>query len=280
MPGVGRDGLMRRRGDALVRLLHHGEDAVVVKAEPAPASVRLTARAASRRVAEYGIERMRFTLGVDLDLEAFRRRFRQDRLIGQSVRRRPWLRPARRPEPFEALVWAITEQLIDSDRAAAIQRLLVRHFGRVSACGTLRHSPSPVRLGERSPAELEACGLSHRRSLAMIRVAREVAAGRADLAAGDGCWPRLRSIPTIGAWTVEKLAYEGQGHLDALPAGDLAYLRLVGRLEGLGRRATEEEVRAFFEPYAPYRALAGESLIRGRHPLLRTAPHIYRRARA
>jgi 3-methyladenine DNA glycosylase/8-oxoguanine DNA glycosylase len=219
---------------------------------------------------------MRFVLGVDLDLEPFRRRFRRDRLIGESVRRRPWLRPARRPEPFEALVWAITEQLIDSDRAAAIQRLLVRRFGRVSSCGTLRHAPSPVRLGGRSPAELEACGLSHRRSLAVIRAAREVAAGRADLAAGEACWPRLRSIPTIGTWTLEKLAYQGQGRLDALPAGDLAYLRLVGRLEGLGRRATEDEVRAFFEPYAPYRALAGQYLIMGRHPLLRTAPPVYR----
>ena len=37
-----------------------------------------------------------------------------------------------------------------------------------------------------------------------------------------------------------------------LPAGDLAYVKLVGRLAGLGRRATEEEVREFFAPYAPY----------------------------
>ena len=38
-----------------------------------------------------------------------------------SLRKRPWLRVRRRPEPFEALVWAVCEQLIDYDRAAAIQ---------------------------------------------------------------------------------------------------------------------------------------------------------------
>ena len=37
-----------------------------------------------------------------------------------------------------------------------------------------------------------------------------------------------------------------------LPALDLAYVKLVGRLAGLGRRATEEEVRDFFAPYEPY----------------------------
>jgi len=44
---------------------------------------------------------------------------------------------------------------------------------------------------------------------------------------------------------------------DQLPAGDLAYVKLVGRTAGLRRRATEDEVRAFFEPYAPFSGLAG-----------------------
>src|SRR3712207_8239283 len=52
------------------------------------------------------------------------------------IRRKPWIRPIRRPLPFEALAWAITEQLIESDRAIAIQRALTRRYGRRSACGT------------------------------------------------------------------------------------------------------------------------------------------------
>ena len=47
--------------------------------------------------------------------------------------------------------------------------------------------------------------------------------------------------------------------LDQLPAGDLAYLRLVGRLQNADprARATEEEVARFFAPYEPWAGLAG-----------------------
>ena len=37
----------------------------------------------------------------------------------------------------------------------------------------------------------------------------------------------------------------------------MAYLNLVGRLAALGRRATEDEVRAYFAPYGEHAALAG-----------------------
>ncbi|MGI9081528.1 MAG: hypothetical protein ACR2FZ_04505 [Thermoleophilaceae bacterium] len=41
---------------------------------------------------------------------------------------------------------------------------------------------------------------------------------------------------------------------------DLAYLKLVGKLARLGRRATEEEVRAWFAPYGEFAGLAGTHL--------------------
>ena len=64
----------------------------------------------------------------------------------------------------------------------------------------------------------------------------------------------------MGSWTVEYLALHGQGRDDVLPCGDLAYIKLVGVLAGLGRRATEDEVREYFAPYAPYAGLAGTAL--------------------
>ena len=62
---------------------------------------------------ELAIERMRFALGLDDDLRRFFEPFRGDPLLGPAIRRRPWLRPRRRPWPWEALAWAITEQLIE-----------------------------------------------------------------------------------------------------------------------------------------------------------------------
>jgi 3-methyladenine DNA glycosylase/8-oxoguanine DNA glycosylase len=257
MPGGGRDGVLRRRGAALLRLMHPGGEPAVVRAWPAGGAVRIRAEAGSHEAAALALERMRFALGVDHDLGEFHARFRRDPLIGPVIRTRSWLRPRRRPEPFEALAWAICEQLIESGRAAAIQRSLVRRYGRRSGCGSLRDVPSAPALAARAPAELEACGLAGKRAIAMVKAAREVASGRADLAGHEPAWRRLRSIPNIGSWTVEKLAFEGQGRDDKLPAGDLAYVKLVGRLAGLGRRADEHEVRAFFAPYEEHAGLAG-----------------------
>jgi 3-methyladenine DNA glycosylase/8-oxoguanine DNA glycosylase len=123
--------------------------------------------------------------------------------------------------------------------------------------GPLRCPPSAERLARCAPAELDACGLAPKRSIALIRAAREVASGRADLSRHEPSWRRLRAIPNIGNWTIEMLAFEGQGRDDMLPALDLAYLKLVGQLAGLGRRATEDEVREFFAPYEEHAALAG-----------------------
>ena len=97
-----------------------------------------------------------------------------------------------------------------------------------------------------------------------VKASREVAAGRVDLSAHESAWRRLLSIPNVGPWTVEKLAFHGQGRDDMLPAGDLAYVKLVGRMLRMGRRATVEEVREFFAPYAPFEALAGLYLLFGR----------------
>jgi DNA-3-methyladenine glycosylase II len=255
LPTAGRDGVLTEQRGALVRVVYAAGGAAVVRVWIAGGAVRFQADAASAEVARAAIERMRFALGTDHDLGDFHRRFRRDPLIGPVIRRRPWLRPRRRPEPFEALAWAVCEQLIEGRRAASIERKIVRRLG--SRTGALRCPPSAERVAGCAPAELDACGLAPKRSIALIRAAREVASGRADLSRHEPSWRRLRAIPNIGSWTIEMLAFEGQGRDDMLPALDLAYVKLVGQLAGLGRRATEDEVREFFAPYEEHAALAG-----------------------
>jgi 3-methyladenine DNA glycosylase/8-oxoguanine DNA glycosylase len=257
LPTAGRDGVLVRRGGALTRVVSVEGEAALVRAWAAAGRVRFRAEAPSRGAALAAIDRMRFALGTDHDLRAFHRRFRFDRLVGPVIHRRPWLRPRRRPEPFEALAWAVCEQLVNSRRAAGIERSIVRRLGTRSDCGAFRSPPSAERLAGCAPAELDACGLAPKRSVALIKAAREVASGRADLAEHEPAWRRLLAIPNIGNWTIEMLAFEGQGRDDMLPALDVAYLKLVGVMAGLGRRATEEEVRAFFAPYEEHAALAG-----------------------
>jgi 3-methyladenine DNA glycosylase/8-oxoguanine DNA glycosylase len=293
----GVDGVLRCRDGVLERLLHRGELPVVVRvAQPAADRVRFEAHAPTAEAAAYGIARMRFALGVDEDLRVFHRRFEHDQLIGASVRRRPWLRVRRRPEPWEALAWAVCEQLIEFERAAAIERRIVWRLGRswddalaarpavgrgpsggrawrpraavngARAGRPLHDVPSPAALAATPPALLQSLDLGGARARTLVRVAREVARGRIDLHGADHerTWRRLRAIPGIGPWTVEMLALHGQGRHDQVPAGDLGFLKLVGRLRSRGNPhacADEEQVRAFFAPYGEWAGLAATHMM-------------------
>jgi 3-methyladenine DNA glycosylase/8-oxoguanine DNA glycosylase len=268
---VGLDFLTRVRGGVLHRLLHVADERVVVRVAQVSADrVLFGASAADRDAAEWGIERMRLALGIDQDLRPFYERFRFDPLIGASVRRAPELRVYGRPDPFEALAWAICEQLIESQRAAIIQRRLVARLGRRCPETGLSDSPTAAVLAGQAPALLESLDLSAGRAIALVRAAREVACGRVDLLASDHerGWERLRAIRGIGSWTVQKLAITGQGRLDQLPAGDLAFVKFVGRrLSGNPYgRASEEQVTEFFAPYGRWAGLAGTHALRSAGP--------------
>lgn len=273
----GEDRVMQIGGGVASRFLHvggapvlarawqPGRERVVVRAEAVdPDSVAgpCTALEPASRLAgpaelELAIERMRFALGVDEDLSEFYRRFRRDQLLGPLLRRRPHLRPHRRPWPWEALAWAVVKQLIETGRAARIQRRIVGRWGlRLGRDREgLRDVPSAELIAGRAPAELESMGLALRRAIALRSVAREVATGRCD-PGHPSADQRLLAVPEIGPWTVQCLGLFGRGDPDSLPAGDLMYIKLVGRLARLGRRATVEEVEEFYAPYAPFRGLA------------------------
>jgi 3-methyladenine DNA glycosylase/8-oxoguanine DNA glycosylase len=282
-----RDGVVSRllrvgESPVLVRAWQPARDRVVLRAQPvdpaalsAPRSIPAPeSRPASGAELSLSIERMRFALGVDDDLGELFRRFRRDPLLGPRLRRRPWLRPRRRPWAWEALAWAVVKQLIETERAARIQRRIVGRWGLrlggqspaarsrfESLSGSnldraLRDVPGALTIAGRAPAELAAMDLSPARSIALRAVAAEIASGRCDPADSRGD-RRLLAVPEIGPWTVQCLGLLGRGDPDSLPAGDLVYLKLVGRLARLGRRATVEEVEEFYAPYAPFRGLAG-----------------------
>ena len=262
LPGGGVDGVLRRIGSVLHRLVHvEGAQAVVRVAQPSADRVVFGATAERADVALEAIARMRFAIGVDDDLSAFYERFRHDPLIGASVRAKPWLRALRRPEPFEVLVWAICEQLIEYGRALEIERRIVTRLGRRCPDTGLRDLPDAATLAAQAPARLQSFDLSAGRAIALIKAAREVASGRTDLHAPDHerAWRRLARIPGIGRWTLDVLALHGQGRYDQIPAGDLGYLKLVGRMQtgNPHSRADEADVRALFAPYGEWQGLAG-----------------------
>ena len=303
----GGDGVVRSRDKVVERLLHVGhspvrarawrtrEGYVHIRAEPIdPASVlhpvvpddtpaRAEIDPAGEAELGIAIERVRFSLAVEDDMGEFFQTFKRDPLLGPAIHHKPWVRPKRRPWPWEALCWAVTSQLIEASRAAEIQRRIVRRWApsylpnqpaprrRRERSWPLRDVPSAAVIAGRAPAELASMDLSAGRSVAMVRCAREVVRGRARLDDPQSD-RRLLQISEIGPWTIQCLGLHGRGDPDSLPAGDLAYVKLVGHLEGLGRRATVEEVEEYFAPYAPFRGLAGAFALAGWHKAMGAGP--------
>jgi 3-methyladenine DNA glycosylase/8-oxoguanine DNA glycosylase len=260
--GASMDGLLRRRGAALQRLLRIGGAPVLVgMVQPAPDRVLFAARAATEPAARAGIARLRFATGVDDDLRPFWDRFRGDPVIGRGVRTHRALRVRRQPDPWETLLSAITEQLIELERAMQIQRRLIAALGYRCPATGMRDAPTPAVIAVQAPAQLVSFDLAPKRALAMRRCAEVVAAGRLDLQDHD--LRRLRSMREIGPWTCEMVALHGQGRYDVVPAGDLGFLKIVGRLvTGNPRaRADEAEVRGFFARYDEWKGLAGVHLM-------------------
>ena len=84
----------------------------------------------------------------------------------------------------------------------------------------------------------------------------------ADSRLAEAAARRLLKITDVGPWTVEILALHGFGRHDVVAAGDLGFIKMVGRLN-TGRpkaRAEIAEVREFFAPYGEWKGLAGEYL--------------------
>lgn len=292
LPRGSDDRTLRIDGGVATRLLHVEEAPVLARAwqlrdgrmrfraeplEPGSVQRHPGHQGESRRAGEaelgIAIERMRFVLGVDYDLAEFHRRFRRDPLIGPLIRRMPSFRPRRRVWPWEALAAAVVGQLIEAQRAVGIERHIVNRWGARlgEGRGQLRDVPGAAMLASRAPAELESMDLSPNRALALWRLARAVGAGRCPVE-NPAADRRLLAMPQIGPWTVQCLALFGRGEMDALPAGDLGYIKLVGRLAGLGRRATVPEVEEFYAPYEPFRGLVGSLTLAGLHRVVAQGP--------
>ncbi len=282
LPRALPDGVMRSRGGLLERVVQEDGAFVILRAaQPTRGgTVLLGAWAEDTATAERALIRWRRTLRVDVDHRPFLEAAWHDPLLGPLVQARPWMHPHVRYRPHEALMWAITEQLIEYVEAARIQRRLVRVAGAQCPRTGLRDAPTPQAILDLAPAQIESFGLSARRTMLLREVCRLLVRGL-DLDADDPlpARRRLRAIPGLGAWTLSCMALRGQGDPDATPSGDLGLLKVVGRLMADGRvdapagadptardrrerlpLATEQQVHDLVSRYAPWRGYAAEHL--------------------
>jgi DNA-3-methyladenine glycosylase II len=213
--------------------------------------------------------------GTGADVSALERDVAGDPVFAAVAARFRGLRPVLIADPFETLVWAILGQQINVRFAAKLKRALVERFGeRVSVELPPRSNdglegrrefllfPAPEALaGLDHVRDLRPLQFSRQKSEYTILVARAIASGHLDLEAlrttpPDEALARLMALKGIGRWTAEYVLMRGVGHPDSIPAADGGLRRVIGREYGLGRLATEAEVRALASRWAGWRSYA------------------------
>jgi DNA-3-methyladenine glycosylase II len=179
------------------------------------------------------------------------------------VRRFAGARPQLLAGSYEALLWAIIGQQVNVTFARALKRRLVELCGRELIVGGASYPllPRPEDLAALDPAVLRANQFSRQKIAYLIAVSQVAASGELDfdalreLAPADAI-AALTRHKGIGRWTAEYVLMRGLGDPDSVPAADMGLRAILGRVHVLGRHATEAEVRAYAEAWAPWRGWA------------------------
>ena len=201
-------------------------------------------------------------LGAPFDLAAFRDWADGEPVLGPIVQALPGFRPTLNPQPFEALVVAITTQQISLRAAAAIRGNLVRAYG-------VEHDvawdfPTRARIRELRPRHFTPLGFSRAKAEYVL----ELAHSRLDLGAlaaldDDEVIAELTSVRGLGRWTADWFLARHLARPHAWPAGDLGVRKAVSTFYAAGSQLSIEEVRRMSERFAPFENLSAQFLLAG-----------------
>jgi DNA-3-methyladenine glycosylase II len=201
-------------------------------------------------------------LGLPFDLDAFRAWAAPEPVLRRIIGSLHGFRPTLNPQPFEALVIAITAQQISLRAAAAIRARFVERYG-------IRHDiawefPVRERVARVHSRELTALGFSQRKAEYTIGLARseldlDGLAGRSDVDVVDA----LTALPGLGRWTADWFLARHLARPEAWPAGDLGVRKAVARFYADGRPLSIQEVRTMGERFAPFQNLSANFLLAG-----------------
>ena len=165
-------------------------------------------------------------------------------------------RPFRPPSIFEALVNAILGHQVHRDFARRLCHHLVESFGASRRIGSdiFYAFPTPGRLSSASVALLRELQLSSRKAEFVLGLAQRFCRPVALTGDPDRDVTRLMKLPGVGRWSAEYALMQGTNAQDMIPAGDAFLQASVGRLYGLGEKATEEQVRRVALAWRPFRS--------------------------
>jgi DNA-3-methyladenine glycosylase II len=241
------DGTYRatiRVGDALERVhaAQRADGTIVVAAE-----------------SDAGVDHLRFALGLDDDHSEFLRRFANDPLLGESLRRIRGLRPVRTGTVAQSLLRAVVGQLIQAGHARRIERTIVR--ASTPALGDLHAAPCAADLAHYSPAQLARFGVGARKATALVRLCRSLDLESLKLHPTRAVVARLSRERGLGPWSLGVICLEGLGRYEHGLYRDLGLAKLASAL--WGRWVEADETDELLAPYAEWSGLASVYLLAG-----------------
>ena len=201
-------------------------------------------------------------LGRPFDLDAFRDFAARDPVLGRIVEALSGFRPTLNPEPWEALVIAITTQQISLRAAAAIRGNFVERFG-------IRHGhawefPTRERMRTVRPRHFTVLGFSRAKADYVLELAHsDLDLDTLELRSDDEVIDALTAVRGLGRWTADWFLARHLARPRAWPAGDLGVRKAVSTFYAAGRPLSIEEVRAMGERFAPFENLSAQFLLAG-----------------
>jgi len=209
----------------------------------------------------------RAIVGADFELDPFYAWAEGDEVLRELVPRLAGLRPPLAPDPYEALVSAISAQQVSLFAAFAIRNRMVERFG---VRGVHAYEfPTRERMTQAKEEQLTELGFSRRKAEYVLGVARsDVDFGALHTLSDDEVKTTLTSIRGLGEWTADWFLARHLARPRAWPAGDLGLVKAVSTFCFGGRKLSIAEVREAGARFDPFQNLTAHYLLTG----FRTAP--------
>ena len=209
----------------------------------------------------------RAIVGADFELDPFYAWAEGDEVLRELVPRLAGLRPPLAPDPYEALVSAISAQQVSLFAAFAIRNRMVERFG---VRGVHAYEfPTRERMAQANEEQLTELGFSRRKAEYVLGVARsDVDFGALHTLSDDEVKTTLTSIRGLGEWTADWFLARHLARPRAWPAGDLGLVKAVSAFYFGGRKLSIAEVREAGARFDPFQNLTAHYLLTG----FRTAP--------
>lgn len=203
------------------------------------------------------LDRVRWFLSLDDDLEPFYASAREDTEFWPIVERFYGLHQPKFLAPFEIACWAVLTQRTPMPVARRLKDRLIERYGHAMTLDgvTYRAFPEPATLAAVDPGEL--ADLLHHERKAEYLTAVTRFFGETDerwLRTGpyEDVAARLRAVRGIGEWSATFILVRGLGRMERVAAVEGALAQAAARLYNGGKPLADDELRRKLDRYAAY----------------------------